>query len=100
MQGRSTEIWGHDAETFRPERWLERAAYPSSFEFSAFHAGNRECLGKRLAVAEMTTFVSTFLRGFDFELAVDASEVRYDVQLTLGCSTGMPVRVTPRKTSS
>merc|ERR1712039_371067 len=96
-QGRSKELWGEDAEVFRPERWLERPTYPSSFEFVAFHAGPRECLGRRLAGAEMTTFISTLLRDFDFALAVEPKNVKYDVQLTLGCSSGMPMTVATRQ---
>eukprot|EP00928_Gymnodinium_smaydae_P095038 TRINITY_DN8100_c0_g2_i1.p1 TRINITY_DN8100_c0_g2~~TRINITY_DN8100_c0_g2_i1.p1 ORF type:complete len:510 (-),score=61.81 TRINITY_DN8100_c0_g2_i1:43-1533(-) len=95
-QGRSREFWGDDADVFRPERWIERPNLPTSFEFSAFHAGPRECLGKRLAMVEMTTFVASFVRGFDFSLACLANEVKYDAQLTLGCSSGLPMKVTAR----
>eukprot|EP00928_Gymnodinium_smaydae_P095036 TRINITY_DN8100_c0_g1_i1.p1 TRINITY_DN8100_c0_g1~~TRINITY_DN8100_c0_g1_i1.p1 ORF type:complete len:525 (-),score=75.15 TRINITY_DN8100_c0_g1_i1:35-1525(-) len=95
-QGRCREFWGEDAEQFRPERWLELPNLPSSFEFSAFHAGPRECLGKRLAMVEMITFVASFVRDFDFSLCCQGSEVKYDAQLTLGCSSGLPMRVTAR----
>lgn len=95
-QGRCEGIWGKDAEIFRPERWLERETAPSSYEFTAFNAGPRECLGKRLAQMEMTFFLAMFIRDFDFSLAVDPSEVRCDNQLTLGCSSGLPMIITAR----
>jgi cytochrome P450 len=96
-QGRSHELWGKDAEVFRPERWLERSSPPTPYEFVAFHAGPRECLGRRLAGLEMTMFVASFVRDFDFALSIPAEEVKYDIQLTLGCSTGLPMTVTARQ---
>jgi len=96
-QGRSVEIWGQDAAIFRPERWLERGSKPSSFEFIAFNAGLRECLGKRLAELEMAVLVATLIRDFDFALAVEPASISYDTQLTLGCKPGMPMRVCARK---
>lgn len=92
-QGRSEEFWGEDAAVFRPERWLQRLQ-PSPYEFVAFNAGPRECLGKRLAGVEMTTFLASFIRDFDFELAIDPADVKYGKKLTLGCSNGLPMRVT------
>jgi cytochrome P450 len=96
-QGRDKDTWGEDSFSFRPDRWLERTTQPTTFEFTAFHAGPRECLGRRLAQAEMKTFVANFVRDFDFKLAVPPAEVKYDAQLTLGCSTGCPMIITSRK---
>lgn len=95
-QGRCEEIWGSDACTFRPERWFEMEKRPTPYEFVAFNAGPRECLGRRLAEMEMTTFVAGFVRDFDFALATDAQNIKYDSQLTLGCSTGLPMTVSAR----
>ena len=47
--GRSKDIWGDDADEFKPERWLNKYA-PSSYSYPVFNAGPRECSGKRLAV--------------------------------------------------
>jgi len=96
-QGRDTDIWGKDAELFRPERWSEFTQRPSAYEFVAFNAGPRECLGKRLAETEMVMMVASMVRDFDFKLAVKPKDVKYDIQLTLGCSSGMPTIVTPLK---
>lgn len=37
--GRMTNIWGEDAEVFRPERWLSNGIFQpeSPFKFIAFH---------------------------------------------------------------
>jgi len=99
-QGRDSELWGSDAEQFRPQRWLEFERRPSAYEYVAFNAGQRECLGKRLAEMEMVTMIATMVRRFDFVLVNKPSEVKYDIQLTLGCSSGMPVVVMPVKTAA
>merc|ERR1712046_483592 len=46
-QGRDKALWGKDASDFRPERWLEMPHRPTTYEYVAFNAGKRECLGKR-----------------------------------------------------
>lgn len=94
-QAKCEEIWGKDCRVFRPERWLEREYKPTPFEFSAFNAGPRECLGRRLAELEMVTFVANFVRKFNFELKVPPSTIKQDMQLTLGMTPGLPLEVTP-----
>lgn len=88
--GRDTKIWGDDAEKFRPERWLDMSEPPSSYEYAVFNAGPRECLGKRLAWVEMKTCLAMLLPNIDFKLAVSATEVIPDTQLTIGMAHGLP----------
>jgi cytochrome P450 len=49
--GRMESVWGEDARTYRPERWLDTAGgtfrSESPFRYVAFHAGPRICLGRR-----------------------------------------------------
>merc|ERR1712050_504978 len=88
--GRSRRIWGEDAAEFRPERWLSQEAMPDSYTNPVFHAGPRECLGKRLALVEMKALLLTIVQEMWLTLAVPANAVRPDLQLTLGMSTGLP----------
>lgn len=37
------DMWGHDVEDFKPERWRER---PFAWDFLPFSAGPRKCLGR------------------------------------------------------
>jgi cytochrome P450 len=83
-QGRCKEIWGEDAYSFRPERWQEMPSKPSAYTFSAFNAGPRECLGRRLAQMEMIIFLATVLREFDIALDADPASIRPMMQLTIG----------------
>jgi len=93
--GRCRDLWGEDAEVFKPERW-EGRELPSSFVYTAFNAGPRECLGKRLAWVEMRACLAEVLRSVTFELAVPRDAIKQDIQLTIGMSSGLPVRVRRR----
>merc|ERR1711941_130903 len=72
--GRSKKIWGEDAQEFRPERWQEIQVPKSPYENPAFHAGPRECLGKRLAMVEMKAVIISVLQRVKLELAMQNSE--------------------------
>jgi cytochrome P450 len=41
---RRTDIWGPEAEVFRPERWEE--SKQNAWEFLPFNGGPRACLGR------------------------------------------------------
>lgn len=49
-QGRLEKIWGSDAKEFKPERWISPTdgtlIRVSPYQWSAFNAGPRVCLGK------------------------------------------------------
>ena len=48
---RRKDIYGEDAEDFRPERWLDegdRKALKLSWEYLPFNAGPRVCIGREL----------------------------------------------------
>lgn len=94
-QGRSKQIWGEDALSFRPDRFLELSKKPSSYTFTVFNAGPRECLGRNLAEMEMTMFLANFLRDFDFELAVKPSDVHSTAGMT-NAVNHLPMRLRRR----
>jgi len=85
--GRSKDIWGSDAADFRPE-WLN-VEPKDPYENPVFHAGPRECLGKRLAMVEMKTVIAELLRHCKFRLAVRTEEILPDTAATLGMSSGL-----------
>ena len=78
---RSTELWGHDANSFNPDRefkedeiWDNKifASYnPSSNRFSPFSYGPRDCLGKNFAAIEMRLILLYLLKDFTFCLTQD-----------------------------
>ncbi|KAK3356504.1 cytochrome P450 [Lasiosphaeria hispida] len=82
VTGRNKDVFGEDAEEFRPERWLQapgedeatftlRLRKQTAADLS-FGAGSRICLGKNLGVAETYKVVSTLLNRYDIELSEPA----------------------------
>lgn len=85
--GRATHVWGPDAESFRPERWIDptnpsKLITVSAFQFNSFHAGPRMCLGMNLAMMEMKIFVASVLSKFHMDV-VPGQKITYDLSLTL-----------------
>ncbi|KAJ7596058.1 cytochrome P450 [Mycena floridula] len=77
---KSPEIWGDDAELFRPERWQDipgtTARVPSIWNhLMTFSTGPQSCIGYQFAVTEMKALIFTLVRAFEFELGVPASDI-------------------------
>ncbi|XP_031392350.1 cytochrome P450 704C1-like [Punica granatum] len=92
--GRMTSLWGEDAETFRPERWLnENGDFrpESPYKFTAFHltAGPRICLGKELAYMQMKILAALLLNFFEFRLMDETKEAEYRTMFTLHMDQGL-----------
>ncbi|KAG0233295.1 hypothetical protein BGW41_001544 [Actinomortierella wolfii] len=76
---RSRDVWGEDAESFLPERWLVedpaalspfgRFRMESTFKFVSFNAGPRICLGQTFATIEALVTTIYLVRRYDFTLA-------------------------------
>ncbi|KAH6684786.1 cytochrome P450 oxidoreductase [Halenospora varia] len=63
------DVYGRDADLFRPERWLEepnvvkvRDAY-----FMTFGSGSRTCLGKNISLLELAKVVPEIVQNYDVE---------------------------------
>ncbi|KAI0542541.1 putative benzoate 4-monooxygenase cytochrome P450 [Xylaria digitata] len=68
---RDPEVFGPDADAWRPERWLDGdEAYIKKMESSllTFGAGHRICLGKHISYLEILKLVPTLLQAYDIEL--------------------------------
>ncbi|GAB1316613.1 hypothetical protein MFIFM68171_06823 [Madurella fahalii] len=69
--GRDPEVFGPDADHWRPERWLEvgeEERRRMENAVLAFGAGHRTCMGKHIAYLEIYKVVPTLLLHFDLEL--------------------------------
>lgn len=107
--GRSRQIWGQDADDFRPERWLDPESHQpitkSAFEFPVFNGGPRSCLGKKMAESLAAYVIATLVWEYEFaevrEQKVDdrypAKERRSQNSLTLPMEGGLPVKLKKRR---
>lgn len=60
---RDREVWGEDAEEFRPERFLD--AGTPGWAYRPFGTGPRACIGRALALHEARLVVASICRDFD-----------------------------------
>ncbi|KAI0263459.1 cytochrome P450 [Gloeopeniophorella convolvens] len=72
---RLPQIWGEDADEWRPERFLdtdkERKTSVGVFgNVLNFSSGTRTCLGWRFSIVEMQVVIATILENFDIQLPV------------------------------
>ncbi|KAK4246702.1 cytochrome P450 [Corynascus novoguineensis] len=63
----SKEIWGPDADEFRPERW-ENITPRQKNAFIPFSYGPRACVGRNVAEMEMKLIVATWARRYQVSL--------------------------------
>ena len=78
IMGRNKSVWGEDADTFRPERWLkaegetEEAYQHRLREMNAadltFGGGSRICIGRNIALLEVYKVVATLLSRYEIKL--------------------------------
>ncbi|KAH7020863.1 cytochrome P450 [Microdochium trichocladiopsis] len=101
---RSRAIWGPDAETFRPERWLFQEEADDSenkrlvlktrpaAEFPVFNGGQRLCLGKKMAELMAAQIIPSLVEKFEFVPGFDVhGEERISgSSLTLPMKDGLP----------
>jgi cytochrome P450 len=70
---RRKDIYGNDADCFRPERWIEadeeqRRLMDNTLEFIFGGSGRWSCLGRTIALVELHKAFVELLRRFDFAI--------------------------------
>ncbi|KAF4546694.1 Cytochrome p450 family protein [Lasiodiplodia theobromae] len=95
---RRRDIFGADAEDFRPERW-ERLRV--GWEYLPFNGGPRICVGQQYALTEASYVVVRLAQEFEHLVPRDGEEQwREQVALTLCPGNGCWVRLVPPSSSS
>ncbi|KAL7926373.1 cytochrome P450 [Trichoderma austrokoningii] len=84
---RRKDIFGDDADDFRPERW---ETLRPRWGYLPFGGGPRICIGQRLALTEVSYTVFRFAQKFREIQSLDENEWREDISIT---STAESVRV-------
>jgi len=65
----SKEIWGPDANEYKPERWIkENLTDRQKHAFIPFSYGPRACVGRNVAEMELALTVATVFRRYEFKL--------------------------------
>ena len=89
---RRTDLYGDDAEEFRPERWGEERLRKGSgtgaaaFRYLPFNAGPRICIGQQFALTQLALVTFRLLQAFDDLQSADDGR---PVVTKLGISTSM-----------
>jgi cytochrome P450 len=91
---RRTDIYGPDAEEFKPERWETLRA---GWSYLPFNGGPRICVGQQFALTEAGYTIVRMVQEFEKVEARDHLLWREGLNLTLCCGDGVKVALTPRK---
>lgn len=99
---RNKQVWGPDAEEFRPERWLEAQAKADAGKketlqrmeacYLPFGVGSRTCIGRHISILEILKLVPRLLRDFDFQLERPQEDMECDASWFV-VPKELPVRV-------
>ncbi|KAF2172252.1 hypothetical protein M409DRAFT_63002 [Zasmidium cellare ATCC 36951] len=93
---RDKEIFGHDPETFRPERWLEGDAKMMERFMFQFGGGAHLCIGKNLALLEMNKTLPLLFRDYEMQLLRPDEELQYHSTFFV-VQSGLEVRISQRR---
>ncbi|KAF4618312.1 hypothetical protein D9613_011704 [Agrocybe pediades] len=86
---RDPDIFGKDADTFRPERFLNGEVNETSGlagpygSVMTFSAGPRTCIGWRFAVLEAAVFTAEFVRHFEFKIPSHITRIKREASLAM-----------------
>lgn len=109
---RDKEVYGDDADIFRPERWLDLWQTIDSGgdeaeiarnqlklmerNFLAFGTGSRSCMGKNVSLLEMNKLVPQLLRHFRISLVDKDKELKVE-NYWFAKQVGLHCNISPRK---
>ncbi|KAI9691152.1 MAG: hypothetical protein M1822_008772 [Bathelium mastoideum] len=99
----STKLWGPDARTFNPDRWIDPATghanntggADSNFSFLTFLHGPRSCIGQAFAKAEFACLLAAWVGRFEMELADPNQKIDIKGGITARPKGGLVVRLRP-----
>lgn len=93
---RMPSVWGQDAASFVPERFIDAQTgdmiKQSSGKFSAFNTGPRVCVGRNLAMMEMKIFVACVVSRFHLQ-ELPGQDVACSGGLTIGMKNPLMMHV-------
>lgn len=75
---RNPEVWDN-CELFQPERWLQPDVQKYDRAFMPFSVGPRSCIGRNLAMMELSMIISTIFKRYVVELT-DPNQVELETR--------------------
>uniref|UniRef100_A0ACD5TAX7 Uncharacterized protein n=1 Tax=Avena sativa TaxID=4498 RepID=A0ACD5TAX7_AVESA len=101
--GRMESLWGQDCRDFRPDRWItedgSKLRHVPSYKFMPFNTGPRACIGKNIAVAQITAIAATIVWNFDVEV-LEKCRVKPKLSVVLQMKNGLMVKVKKRASAN
>ncbi|KAA8893840.1 putative cytochrome P450 alkane hydroxylase [Sphaerosporella brunnea] len=93
---RRKDLYGDDADSFRPERWGEERVRKIGWGWLPFNGGPRICLGQQMALTHASYFVARMLQTFavlEEDPKVVGQPVTFDAKITMYSGNGVGVRL-------
>ncbi|PYH91074.1 cytochrome P450 monooxygenase [Aspergillus ellipticus CBS 707.79] len=92
-------LWGPDADTFNPDRWLapgqaNTGGASSNYAFLTFIHGPRSCIGQGFAKSELACLLAAFVGRFRFELEDPDKELLLRQGATVSPRDGVLAKLT------
>ncbi|KAJ5916408.1 cytochrome P450 52A3-B [Penicillium tannophilum] len=91
---RRVDVYGADAEEFRPDRWEDGKLLPR-WGYLPFNGGPRICIGQRYALTEAAYVIARMAQEFKILESRDPGPWEESVALTLCSRNGAKVALTP-----
>lgn len=91
------EIWGEDAEKFKPERFLEESIEKiHPYAYFPFSNGPRICPGHKYAQIVMKVFLSKFLLKYRVKSELSYEDLVFQMRISLKIKQGFEMKVERR----
>ena len=97
---RRKDLYGEDAEDFRPERWIdtpEKKGLRVNWEYIPFNGGPRVCIGQQFALMQVSYLTVRLMRAFEKIEKVEPGPWVEAPSIAVTVLGGVKVRITPRK---
>jgi cytochrome P450 len=91
---RRTDIYGADANEFRPERWLDWTLRPK-WGYLPFNGGPRICIGQQYALTEVGYVLVRMVQEFKGVIGQNQGPWEERLALTVCVRGGVPVVLVP-----
>lgn len=87
---RRRDIWGEDADEFKPERWSGRRP---GWEYLPFNGGPRICIGQQFALTNVSYTLVRLLQRIEAIDGANLGPVKHGLSLTDCPGEGVKVRL-------